>query len=60
MIQMVKRGRPTKQNAEVEFDSSNIQLFRGSDLIFSDLLFEPMATGTELDVMEMLTKMTNI
>lgn len=50
MIQMVKRGRPTKQNVEIEFDSSNIQLFRGSDLTFSDLLFEPMTTGTELDV----------
>ena len=50
MIQMVKRGRPTKQNAEVEFDSSSIQLFRGSDLTFSDSLFEPMTTGTELDV----------
>ena len=50
MIATVKRGRPTKQNVVVEFDSNSVQLFRGSDLTFSDSLFEPMTTGTELDV----------
>ena len=48
---MVKRGRPAKQNtAAVEFDFNSVQLLRGSDLKFNNSLFEPMTTGTELDL----------
>ena len=49
-LNVVKRGRPSKQKLVVEFDSTKIKLFRGSELSFSDELFKPMATGTELDV----------
>jgi DNA repair protein RadA/Sms len=49
-LNVVKRGRPAKQKLVVDFDSTSIQLFRGSELSFSDELFRPMATGTELDV----------
>ena len=50
MKSVVKRGRPAKQNLVVEFDSNSVKLFRGSELSFSDELFKPMTTGTELDV----------
>ncbi len=49
-LNVVKRGRPSKQKLVVEFDSTKVKLFRGSELSFSDELFKPMATGTELDV----------
>ena len=49
-LQTKKRGRPSQQKPIVEFDSSNIKLFRGSDLNFSDSLFKAMRTNTELDV----------
>ena len=49
-LKVVKRGRPSKQNLVVEFDSNTVKLFRGSELSFSDELFTPMITGTELDV----------
>ncbi len=50
MQKVVKRGRPSKQNLVVEFDSNSVKLFRGSELSFSEELFKPMPTGTELDV----------
>ena len=50
MQKVVKRGRPAKQNLVVEFDSKSVKLFRGSELSFSEELFKPMVTGTELDV----------
>ena len=50
MNSVVKRGRPAKQKLTIEFDSSSIKLFRGNELSFSDELFKPMTTGTELDV----------
>jgi DNA repair protein RadA/Sms len=51
MLQIVKRGRPAKQNTTaIKFDFNSVQLFRGSDLKFNNSLFEPMITGTELDV----------
>jgi predicted ATP-dependent serine protease len=50
MQNLVKRGRPSKQKLVVEFDSTSVKLFRGSELSFSDELFKPMTTGTELDV----------
>ena len=50
MQNSVKRGRPSKQKLVVEFDSKSVKLFRGSELSFSEELFKPMVTGTELDV----------
>jgi len=50
MKNLVKRGRPAKQNLVVEFDSNSVKLFRGNELSFSEELFKPMPTGTELDV----------
>jgi len=44
------RGRPPKQVQVIEFDPTSVKTFRGSDLQFSDELFQPMKTGTELDV----------
>lgn len=49
-VQTKRRGRPSQQKSVVEFDSSSIKLFRGSDLNFSDSLFKAMRTNTELDV----------
>jgi predicted ATP-dependent serine protease len=49
-VQAKKRGRPAKQTTVIEFDSSRVKLLRGSELTFSDELFKPMVTGTELDV----------
>tara|TARA_R110000823_G_scaffold273279_1_gene392330 strand:+ start:676 stop:1473 length:798 start_codon:yes stop_codon:yes gene_type:complete len=49
-LKVIKRGRPAKKNVVVEFDYNSIKLFRGSELSFSDELFKPMSTGTELDV----------
>jgi len=48
--QTKRRGRPSQQKTVVKFDSTNIKLFRGSDLNFSNSLFKPMRTNTELDV----------
>jgi len=50
MQNSIKRGRPSKQKLVVEFDSKSVKLFRGSELSFSEELFKPMTTGTELDV----------
>lgn len=50
VVKQVKRGRPAKVKAVVNFDPSKVQLFRGSDLKFSDSLFEPFKTNTEVDV----------
>ena len=50
MKNLVKRGRPAKQQLVVNFDSSSIKLFRGNELSFSDELFKPMSVGNELDV----------
>jgi DNA repair protein RadA/Sms len=46
----IKRGRPSKQQPTVNFSSDSIKLFRGHELNFSESLFKPMTTGTELDV----------
>jgi len=50
MNKQVKRGRPRKTNPVVEFNSNSVKLFRGNELNFSEDLFKPMPTGTELDV----------
>ena len=44
------RGRKPKQKTEVMFDPNDVKLFRGSDLSFSDSLFKPFKTNTELDI----------
>ena len=44
------RGRKAKQKTEVMFNPSDVKLFRGSDLSFSDSLFKPFKTNTELDI----------
>ena len=49
-IKMERRGRPKKQNEVVEFDSTSVQLFRGSELSFNESLFKPMKTNTEIDL----------
>jgi DNA repair protein RadA/Sms len=50
MNKQVKRGRPRKTNPVIEFNSDSVKLFRGNELNFSEDLFKPMPTGTELDV----------
>jgi DNA repair protein RadA/Sms len=45
-----KRGRPAKQQIQVTFNPNSVKLMRGSDLQFSEALFRPMKTNTELDV----------
>ena len=44
---VVKRGRPANPSTRVqkEFVPSTIELFRGSDLKFSDELFRPIKTN---------------
>jgi DNA repair protein RadA/Sms len=49
-LKVIKRGRPAKKNVVIEFDYKSIKLLRGSELSFSDELFKPMPTDTELDV----------
>ena len=44
------RGRKPKPMTHTPFDANSIKLFRGSELQFSELLFRPMKTNTELDV----------
>jgi len=44
------RGRKPKQKTEVMFNPNDVKLFRGSDLSFSDSLFKPFKTNTELDI----------
>jgi len=44
------RGRKPKQTMSQPFDINSVKLFRGSELQFSELLFRPMKTNTELDV----------
>jgi DNA repair protein RadA/Sms len=44
------RGRKAKQKTEVMFNPNDVKLFRGSDLSFSDSLFKPFKTNTELDI----------
>lgn len=44
------RGRKPKQKIEVMFNPNDVKLFRGSDLSFSDSLFQPLKTNTELDI----------
>ena len=43
-------GRKAKQKTEVMFNPNDVKLFRGSDLSFSDSLFKPFKTNTELDI----------
>ena len=45
-----RRGRPSKVTTVTNFNPSDVQIFRGEDLKFSDELFQPMKTGRELDV----------
>ena len=47
---IVKRGRPSKVNQVVEFNPTDVKLFRGSDLSFSDDLFKPHKTNREIDI----------
>jgi len=49
-IQIVKRGRPAKVSQAVEFNPTDIKLFRGSDLSFSEDLFKPHKTNREIDI----------
>lgn len=45
-----RRGRPRKQQVQVQFDPSTVQLWRGAELKFSDELFRPIKTNREIDV----------
>ncbi len=47
---IIKRGRPAKTNQVIDFNPSDIQLFRGSDLSFSEDLFKPHKTNREIDI----------
>ena len=47
---IIKRGRPAKANQVVDFNPSDVQLFRGSDLSFSEDLFKPHKTNREIDI----------
>ncbi len=44
------RGRKPKQKFETVFNPNDVKLFRGNDLVFSDSLFKPFKTNTELDI----------
>lgn len=44
------RGRPKKVVVVEEFDPSTIKITKGEDLKFSDNIFVPMSTDTEMDV----------
>jgi len=46
----IKRGRPSKVKQVIEFNPTDVKLFRGSDLSFSDDLFKPMKTNREIDI----------
>lgn len=50
LIEMKKRGRPSNTSTSVKFNINDIKLLRGNDLKFSDSLFRPMVTNTELDL----------
>lgn len=50
MIKEKRRGRPKKEKVVVDFNPQSIQLVRGNELKFSDSLFTPMVTETELDM----------
>ena len=45
-----KRGRKPKQVVLNTFKTTDIKLFRGSDLKFNDSLFKPIRTNRELDI----------
>jgi predicted ATP-dependent serine protease len=45
-----KRGRPSMKQPAVNFTPNEVKLFRGNELKFSESLFKPMVTNTELDV----------
>jgi DNA repair protein RadA/Sms len=49
-FKIVKRGRPAKVSKVVDFNPTNIKLFRGSDLKFNESLFKPFKTNTEIDI----------
>jgi DNA repair protein RadA/Sms len=49
-IKTKKRGRPAKVSQVVDFNPSNVKLFRGSDLSFSEDLFRPHKTNREIDI----------
>jgi DNA repair protein RadA/Sms len=49
-VKAKRRGRPAKIVEVKTVDFSKIKLIRGSDLNFSDALFKPMKTNTELDI----------
>ena len=49
-VKVERRGRPKKPVQIVEFDPTQVKLFRGSELSFSDALFKPMKTNTEIDI----------
>jgi predicted ATP-dependent serine protease len=44
-----RRGRPSTKLFVSTFNPDEIKLFRGSDLKFSDSLFQPMKTNREID-----------
>ena len=44
------RGRKPLQKFETVFNPNDVKLFRGNDLSFSDSLFKPFKTNTELDI----------
>jgi predicted ATP-dependent serine protease len=51
---MKKRGRPSKGQTHTSvntFDPSKITTVRGSQMRFSDNIFKPLRSGTELDVL---------
>ena len=51
-INQRKRGRPSlvSNNSKSDFDPSLIKTFRGTELTFGDAIFQPIKTGSEVDV----------
>jgi predicted ATP-dependent serine protease len=51
-INQRKRGRPSliSNNTKSDFDPTLIKTFRGTELTFGDAIFQPIKTGSEVDV----------
>ena len=61
MNTLVKRGRPTKEKDVVEtFNPESIRIVYNKQLNFSDALFEPLKTESELDMMKLFWDFVNI
>jgi hypothetical protein len=49
-VKVERRGRPKTPSITPDFNPTKVELFRGSDLKFSDELFRPIKTNSEIDV----------